>query len=71
VSKLVRKFRETVNIKDIPRSAPPKSGTNQDQALDVLVNVMDNPITSTTQLAWHNNISQASVVRILKKESVS
>jgi hypothetical protein len=28
---------------------------------------MDNPITSTTQLALDNDISQSSIVRILKK----
>jgi DNA polymerase II small subunit/DNA polymerase delta subunit B len=67
VSELVRKFRETGNVKDIPRSGRPKSATNQDQALDVLLSVMDNPITSTTQLALDNDISQSSVVRILKK----
>lgn len=67
VSKLVRKFRETGNVKDMPKSGRPKSVTNHDKVLDVLVSVMDNPITSTTQLALDNAISQSSVVRILKK----
>jgi hypothetical protein len=33
------KFRETENVKDIPRSGRPKSTTNQDQAFDVLLRV--------------------------------
>jgi hypothetical protein len=62
VSKLVRKFRETGNVKGIPRSGSSKSATNRDQSLDVLLSVMDDPITSTTPLALDDDISHSSVV---------
>lgn len=46
VTRLVTKFNETGSVKDFPRSGRPKSATNEDKTLDVLLDVQDNPKTS-------------------------
>ncbi|MBZ5796693.1 DUF4817 domain-containing protein, partial [Burkholderia contaminans] len=66
VSRLVRKFRDTGHVKDVLKPGRSKSATNQDKALNVLLSVMDSPVTSTTHLALDNDVSQSSVIRILK-----
>lgn len=69
VSRLVAKFRETGDVKDLPKAGRPKSTTNEDRSLDVLLAVTDNPTTSTTQLGLENDMSSRSVARILKKKT--
>lgn len=42
LSELVKTFKETVHVKNIPRFAHPKSATNENQAFDTfLVRVTD------------------------------
>lgn len=64
-------FEETEDVKDILRSKGLKSPTNEDQAFDVLVSVMNNSSMSTTQLVLRNNISQSSVIRNTYKKDTN
>lgn len=66
VTRIVRKFAETGSIKDLPRSGRPKSATDGNTSLDVLLRVQENPKVSTTNLALECDISQSSVMKILK-----
>ncbi|KAJ4426085.1 hypothetical protein ANN_26894 [Periplaneta americana] len=47
MTRIVRKFTETGNVKDLPRSGRPKSATDDNTSLDVLLHMQENPKTYT------------------------
>lgn len=67
VSRIMNKFNETGSVQDRPRSGRPKTATNEDKTLDVLLDVQQNPQTSTYELARNHGISRKSVQTILHK----
>ncbi|EFN76733.1 hypothetical protein EAI_04129, partial [Harpegnathos saltator] len=62
----VTRFLETGTVQDRPRSGRPKSATN-DMSLDVLLSFQENPHTSVPRKAQAHDISQGSILNILKK----
>ena len=68
VCQLVRKFQETGSVKDVKRTGRPKSATNVEKALDVLLAIEEAPKVSTREIAENLEISHTSVFRILKEE---
>lgn len=70
VSQLIKKFRETGSIKNVQKSGRPKSATNEDKALDVILTVEETPRVSIREIAEHSGISHSSVQRILKTEKL-
>lgn len=65
VTRIIRKFNETGSVKDFPRSGRPKTTTDENTSLDVLLHVQENPKVSTKKLVLESNISRSSVMKIL------
>ena len=68
VCRTVTKFLETGGVKRKPGSGRPKTATNDENKLNILLELEENPKTSTTQLALNSQISQKSVRNILGEE---
>ncbi|KAJ8942234.1 hypothetical protein NQ318_003081 [Aromia moschata] len=51
VSKTLQRFHETGGVKDRPKSGRPVSVTNEENSLNVMLDVVENPINSTQQRA--------------------
>ncbi|KAG5892168.1 hypothetical protein JTB14_026406 [Gonioctena quinquepunctata] len=66
VSKIEKKIRETGHVKHIPNAGRPKIEENV--KLDVLLGVENSPHNTSRQIAVDLDISQSSVLRILKAE---
>ncbi|KAJ8957087.1 hypothetical protein NQ318_007301 [Aromia moschata] len=67
VSKIESKFRETGNVKDLPKSGRPK--ITQDKKIDIVLSMEENPQSTSTLVASENEVSQTAVLRILRKEN--
>ena len=63
---LVTKFEQTGTIDDMPKSGRPKSATNDDTSLDVLLSFTEDPHSSTRRISQQHNISKSSVHNVLK-----
>ncbi|KAJ8960459.1 hypothetical protein NQ318_013743 [Aromia moschata] len=61
VSKIESKFRETGDVKDLPKSGHTK--------IDIVLSMEENPQSTSTLVASENEISQTTVLRILRKEN--
>lgn len=70
VAKTYKRYQNFGTVKNNLKAGRPKSATSDDMALDILISVNDEPKTSSTQLALNNNISQTSVMRIMKREKI-
>ena len=68
VSKIIKKYSDTVSVKDKARSGRSKSVSESEAALNVLLAVEENPRQSREDLARDYDISVRSVGRILGKE---
>ncbi|KAJ8939126.1 hypothetical protein NQ318_012366 [Aromia moschata] len=68
VSKTLQRFHETGGVKDRPKSGRPVSVTNQENSLNVMLDVVENPINSTQQRAVNHNMSRYSIQKICKRE---
>lgn len=66
VSKIEKKFRETGHVKHIANAGRPK--INENVKLNVLLSTEENPHIMSRQIAANNEVSQRSVLRILKTE---
>ena len=66
VSKIVKKYDDTGSVKNKAKSGRPKSATNNENALNLLLHVQEDPHVSTRQLARDYNVSQASVCNLMK-----
>ncbi|KAJ8954560.1 hypothetical protein NQ318_000794 [Aromia moschata] len=67
VSKIESKFRETGDVKDLPKSGRPK--ITQDKNIDTVLSMGENPQSTYTLVASENEVSQTTVLRILRKEN--
>ncbi|KAG8263731.1 hypothetical protein J6590_025821 [Homalodisca vitripennis] len=65
----VRRFEENATVKDLRRSGRPKTATNEDMATDVLVTVIEEPHSTTRNLATKYTISTYSVWKILNSNN--
>jgi hypothetical protein len=56
-------FRSTVkrSVKERPKSERPKIVTNDENSLNVMLDVVENPKTSVQQLALNHNMSRRSI----------
>ena len=69
VSRTLRRFNETgESVKERPKPCRPKTSTNDENALNVLLVTTENPTTSVQQLALNHNVSRKSVEMIMNKE---
>lgn len=68
VSKTLNRFRETGSVKDRPKVGRPVTATSEENSLNVILDVMENPTTSTQQLALAHDISRYSIQKIVKRE---
>ncbi|KAJ8949830.1 hypothetical protein NQ318_000529, partial [Aromia moschata] len=67
VSKIESKFRETGDVKDLPKSGHPK--ITQDKKIDIMLSMEENPQSTSILVASENEVSQTTVIRILRKEN--
>ncbi|KAJ8962824.1 hypothetical protein NQ318_001224 [Aromia moschata] len=67
VSKIEFKFRETGDVKDLPKSGRPK--ITQDKKIYIVLSMEENPQSTSTLVASENEVSQTTVLRILRKEN--
>ncbi|KAJ8955224.1 hypothetical protein NQ318_000250 [Aromia moschata] len=67
VSKIEYKFRETGDVKDLPKSRRPK--ITQDKKIDIVLSMEENSQSTSTLVASENYVSQTTVLRILRKEN--
>ncbi|KAJ8947617.1 hypothetical protein NQ318_002626 [Aromia moschata] len=70
VSKTLQRFHETGGVKDRPKSGRPVSVTNEENSLNVMLDVVENPINSTQQRAVNHNMSRYSIQKICKREKI-
>ena len=68
VSKILRRFNETDNIRDRQRTERPKNVTNDENSYNIMLGVTENPKTLVQQLALNHNMCRSSVQKILKRE---
>ncbi|KAJ8961829.1 hypothetical protein NQ318_021444 [Aromia moschata] len=66
-SKIESKFRETGDVKDLPKSRRPK--ITPDKKIDIVLSMEENPQSTSTLVASENEVSQTTVLRILRKEN--
>ncbi|KAJ8951166.1 hypothetical protein NQ318_021610 [Aromia moschata] len=59
--------RETGDVKDLPKSGRPK--ITQDKKIDIVLSMEENPQSTSTLVASENEVSQTTVLRILRKEN--
>ncbi|KAJ8954157.1 hypothetical protein NQ318_005751 [Aromia moschata] len=57
VCQLIKKFRETGNVKDVKRIGRPKSATSEEKALNVLLTIEETPQVSTREVTDNLEIS--------------
>lgn len=69
VSRLIKRFKETGSVKDRLYKKRRCPVNTEENATFCLASVLLSPKISTRKLAQHCNISQTSVIRILKKEN--
>ncbi|KAJ8945062.1 hypothetical protein NQ318_005242 [Aromia moschata] len=62
VSRIENKFREFGNVTDIP------GRDDDEQKLDILLDIQDNPHKPIRQVAVDNDVSKTSILRLLKNE---
>ncbi|KAJ8961900.1 hypothetical protein NQ318_021518 [Aromia moschata] len=67
VSKIESKFRETGDVKNLPKSGHPKM--TQDKKIDIVLSMEENLQSTSTLVASENEVSQTTVLRILRKEN--
>lgn len=70
VSKLIRRFNDTGSIKNLPRTGRPKVATDGYKALNVLLDIAENPKQSTRRLGLQHDISHMSVDNLLRKQKM-
>src|SRR5215467_12306134 len=66
VHRTIRRFEQTGSAKNRPKPGRPISGTSPETSLDVLLSVIENPHDSSRRVALQHDISQGSVLKILK-----
>lgn len=70
VHRTCRRYQETGSIKSLSKTGRPKTATNDEVQLHVLLQIEENPKVSTNQLATNAEICQKSVRTILKENQL-
>ena len=65
VSRIVTKFNQTENVRDVPRCRRPQINDN---TINILLSLEDNPHVTATEMALQQNVSQSLVVKFKKKK---
>lgn len=68
VCKTLRRFNHTGSVKNLGKSGRPKTVTNDENALNLMLDVVNNPKTSLTQLAANHDMCKQSAFKILKNQ---
>lgn len=68
ISKIEARYRELGHVRDVPRQRQPRVG--DDTRLNVLLAIEENPVTPAGQLARYNDISNTTVLKILKNANM-
>ncbi|KAJ8936649.1 hypothetical protein NQ318_019488, partial [Aromia moschata] len=68
VSKIEKQFRERVHVRQLKKSPPNK--LRDDQKLDVMLMLEENPHTSSRQTASALNLSHSSILRVLTENQM-
>ncbi|GLV50066.1 hypothetical protein CBL_20989, partial [Carabus blaptoides fortunei] len=68
VKRTLDRFESLHTVKNAKKAGRPKISTTIEKSEEIIERIMENPKTSTHQLALDHGISQTSVRRILKKE---
>lgn len=66
VCRTVNRFERTGSVKDEARSGRPKTATNDEKSLEVLLHFQENCHTSSRKVAQHIGIHKQSVLNIMK-----
>lgn len=67
VIRTIHRFIETGGVKDRPLGGRLKSVSNDEKSADILQSFIETPNTSTRKVAIENEVSQISVLNILKR----
>lgn len=70
VSRVIKKFRQTGNVKNLPKSGRPITATGGEKALNIMLSVEENPRQSLRKLADDFDICPKSVSNLFKKEKL-
>lgn len=68
IARTLKRFLETGDIKDRPKSGRSINVTTEESYMDVLLDVVENPKTSVQQIAINHNMSRYSIRKILGAE---
>lgn len=68
--RILHNFEHTGNVKNLPKTGRPKTATNDDRALDVLLAIQEEPKTSIPKLSLETGNSERSVRRILRRNKI-
>lgn len=66
VSKTINRYHTTGSVQDLPKTGRPRTATNEESSLNVLLSFVENPHESTRHAAQQHGIDQKSVLKILK-----
>lgn len=66
VRNTVTKFNNFGTVRNLPKSGRPRSATNEENSLNVLLSFTENPHDSIRRVSQEHNISKSSVHNILK-----
>lgn len=69
VSKTVNRYETTGSVKDRQKPGRPRTATNEESSLNVLLSFVENPHESTRRAAQHHEIDQKSVLKVLKNNN--
>ena len=67
VSKILRKFNETGNVRNRQKTGRPKNIGNDENPFNTMLDVTTNSKTSVQQLAKNHHMNRGSVQKILKR----
>lgn len=69
VERTIRKFEESGTVQDLPKAGRPRSATNAEISENVLLSFIQEPSTSLAKVCHNNDVSKASVQRILHRNN--
>lgn len=69
-NRIFHNFEHTGTVKNLPKTGRPKTATNDEKSLDVLLALQEEPQTSVPKLALAHENSEKSIRRILKKNKM-
>lgn len=72
VCRTIKRYQQTGNVKTIPKTGRPKTATTDDNKLNILLSLEENPKMSITERKQNlpEDVSKSSIHRILKQEKI-